>query len=166
MDAAMQAIHNIDKNDIMEMRSMKNPSEIVQQVMEAVCILLGVKADWPTAKLLLADPALPQKLLEIDKDNIPEHVSKRVRRYIDNPKFIPDEVGKISRAACSLCMWVRSIDYYTKIFKSIEPKRVRLLQSESELAELMAALRAETDKVAHIESTIGKEEGLQNNWNH
>ena len=36
MDAAMQAIHNIDKNDIMEMRSMKNPSEIVQQVMEAV----------------------------------------------------------------------------------------------------------------------------------
>ena len=63
MDAAMQAIHNIDKNDIMEMRSMKNPSEIVQQVMEAVCILLGVKADWPTAKLLLADPALPQKLL-------------------------------------------------------------------------------------------------------
>ena len=54
-------------------------------------------------------------------------------------------------------MWVRSIDYYTKIFKSIEPKRVRLLQSESELAELMAALRAETDRVAHIESTIGKE---------
>ena len=80
-----------------------------------------------------------------------------MRRYLDNPKFIPDEVGKISRACCSLCMWVRSIDYYTKIFKSIEPKRVRLLQSESELAELMAALRAETDRVAHIESTIGKE---------
>ena len=154
LDAAMQAIHNIDKNDIMEMRAMKNPSDIVQQVMEAVCILLGVKADWATAKVLLADPALPQKLLDIDKDNIPEHVGKRIRRYIDNPKFIPDEVAKISRACCSMCMWVRAIDLYTKIFKSIEPKRVRLLQSESELAELMAALRAETDRVAHIESTI------------
>ena len=52
--------------------------------MEAVCILLGVKADWATAKVLLADPTLPQKLLEIDKDNIPEHVSKRVWRYETN----------------------------------------------------------------------------------
>ena len=154
LEAAMQAIHNIDKNDIMEMRTMKSPSEAVQQVLEAVCILLGVKADWATAKVLLADPALPQKLLDIDKDNIPDHVSKRVRRYIDNPKFIPDEVSKYSRACCSMCMWVRAIDLYAKIFKSIEPKRVRLLQSESELAELMAALRAETDRVAHIEATI------------
>ena len=35
-------------------------------------------------------------------------------------------------------------------FKSIEPKRIRLLQAESELAEAMAALREETDRVAHI----------------
>ena len=44
-------------------------------------------------------------------------------------------------------MWVRAIDLYTKIFKSIEPKRIRLLQAESELAEAMAALREETDRV-------------------
>lgn len=81
LEAATQAINSIDKNDIFEIRSIKNPSEAVQQVLEAVCILLGVKADWPTAKVLLADPSLPQKLLEFDKDNIPEHVSKRVRRY-------------------------------------------------------------------------------------
>ena len=56
---------------------------------------------------------------------------------------------------CSaLCMWVRAIDLYAKIFKSIEPKRIRLLQAESELAEAMAALREETDRVAHIESSI------------
>ena len=53
-----------------------------------------------------------------------------------------------------MCMWVRAMDLYAKIFKSIEPKRVRLLQSESELALAMAALREETDRVAHIESTI------------
>jgi dynein heavy chain len=51
-------------------------------------------------------------------------------------------------------MWVRAMDLYAKIFKSIEPKRIRLLQSESELALAMAALREETDRVAHIESTI------------
>jgi hypothetical protein len=30
--------------------------------MEAVCILLGVKADWNTAKVMLADPTLIQKV--------------------------------------------------------------------------------------------------------
>jgi len=31
--------------------------------MEAVCILLGVKADWNTAKVLLGDPTLLQKVI-------------------------------------------------------------------------------------------------------
>ena len=60
----------------------------------------------------------------------------------------------VHRVCCSMCMWVRAMDLYAKIFKSIEPKRIRLLQSESELALAMAALREETDRVAHIESTI------------
>ena len=154
LEASMQAVQNIDKNDLMEMRTMKNPSEIVQQVMEAVCILLGVKADWATAKVMLQDSMLIHKILEIDKDNIPEYVMKRIRRYIENPKFNPEEISKISKASCTFAMWVRAIDLYTKIFKSIEPKRVRLLNAESELADLMKALRAETDRVAHIESTI------------
>jgi len=50
---------------------------VAQQVLEAVCILLGVKADWPTAKVVLGDPQLQQRLLEIDKDNMPEQVRKR-----------------------------------------------------------------------------------------
>ncbi len=51
-------------------------------------------------------------------------------------------------------MWVRALDLYTKIFKSIEPKRIKLLQAESELAELMTALREETDRVAMTENSI------------
>jgi hypothetical protein len=35
---------------------------LIFQVMEAVCILLGVKADWNTAKVMLADPSLISKV--------------------------------------------------------------------------------------------------------
>jgi len=35
--------------------------------------------------------------MELDKDNIPEQASKRIRRYIDNPRFVPDEAAKLSR---------------------------------------------------------------------
>ena len=114
--------------ELNDLRGMKNPSELVQQVLEAVCILLGLKGDWNAAKMAMGDAQFIQKLIDFDKDNIPEQVMKRVRRYIDNPKFIPDEVAKVSRLSSSLCMWVRAIDLYAKIFKSIEPKRIRLLQ--------------------------------------
>ena len=114
--------------ELNDLRGMKNPSELVISVLEAVCILLGLKGDWNAAKNLMGDAQFIQKLIDFDKDNIPEQVMKRVRRYIDNPKFIPDEVAKVSRLSSSLCMWVRAIDLYAKIFKSIEPKRIRLLQ--------------------------------------
>ena len=154
LESSIEAINSIDKGEIAELRGFKQVPELVLNVLEAVCILLGVKPDWPTAKNLLAEPSLIQQLIDYDKDNVSDAVLKRIRRYIENPKFIPDEVAKVSRACCSLCMWVRAIDYYAKIFKTIEPKRIKLLQAESELAEAMTSLRKETDRVTHIETTI------------
>jgi dynein heavy chain len=154
LESSIEAINSIDKGEIAEMRGFKQVPELVLHVLEAVCILLGVKPDWLTAKNLLAEPSLIQQLIDYDKDNVSDAVLKRIRRYIENPKFIPDEVAKVSRACCSLCMWVRAIDYYAKIFKTIEPKRIKLLQAESELAEAMTSLRKETDRVTHIETTI------------
>ena len=59
----MQAVNNIEKGELMELRSMKTPSELAVQVLEAVCVLLGVKADWNAAKMLMADSQFIQKLL-------------------------------------------------------------------------------------------------------
>ena len=109
LEAAMQAVGNIDKGELMELRSMKKPSALAEQVLESVCILLGVKSDWNSALKVLADSQFIQRLLDFDKDNVPEQICKRIRRYIDNPSFIPDEVGKTSRICSALCMWVRAI---------------------------------------------------------
>ena len=154
LDASIQAINSLDKGEIAELRGLKQVPELVLNVLEAVCILLGVKPDWPTAKNLISEPTFMQMLIEFDKDNVSDATLKRIRRYIESPKFVPDEVGKVSRACCSLCLWVRAIDYYAKVFKTIEPKRIKLLQAESELAEAMTSLRKETDRVTHIETTI------------
>ena len=42
LEASMQAINSIDKNEIAEMRAFKQPPELVLNVLEAVCILLVV----------------------------------------------------------------------------------------------------------------------------
>jgi len=115
---------------------------------------MSVKPDWTTAKNLLADPSLVQQLLEFDKENVSNVVLKKIRTYVENPQFVPEVVAKVTKAASALCLWVRAVDFYAKVYKTIEPKRLELLDAETELAEAMTALREETDRVTHMETTI------------
>ena len=54
------------------MKMYSKPPELVQSVMEAVCVLLGVKTEWAEAKKLLSDSAaLIDKLRNYKKDGTP-----------------------------------------------------------------------------------------------
>ena len=64
------------------------------------------------AKRVLSDTNFMHSLAEFDKDNIPEAVIKRLKRYVDDPQYLPETVAKQSRAAMSLCMWTRAMDVY------------------------------------------------------
>lgn len=55
IEAATKALDSLNKNDINELRVFKTPPKLVQFVMEAVCLLMGVKPSWANAKLLLSD---------------------------------------------------------------------------------------------------------------
>ena len=43
-------------------------------VMSAVCVLLGVKPDWASAKHILADPQFLRKLVGFDKSAVSDKV--------------------------------------------------------------------------------------------
>lgn len=46
---------------------------------------------------MLGDATFLKKLSEYDKDNIPEAILKKLKKYMDNPKFIPEAVEKVSK---------------------------------------------------------------------
>jgi dynein heavy chain len=66
------------------------------------------------AKRVLSDTNFMRSLEEFNKDNIPDSVIHKLRKYIDDPQYQPDIVAKQSRAAMSLCMWTRAMDVYNR----------------------------------------------------
>ncbi|KAL8568337.1 Dynein heavy chain 6, axonemal [Nucella lapillus] len=156
LELAVKALDALDKNDIAEIRVFSKPPELVQTVMEAVCILMGSKTDWAAAKSLLGDTNFLKRLYEYDKDNIPDKIVKGLKKYVENPKFHPEIVEKVSKACRSMCMWVRAMDLYAKVFKTVQPKRARLAGAEAELEMVMKTLKDKQDKLAAVEAQIAE----------
>ena len=161
LDAAVSALSALNKNDITEIKSFAKPPPLVQTTMEAVCILKGEKADWDTSKKLLSDGNFLKSLFDFDKDNISDAVLKKLKKYIDNPDFNPDSVGRVSKAAKSLCMWACAMDTYSAVAKTVEPKKKALNEAQSTLDSVMGALKvkqdtlkAVTDKVAALQAQL------------
>ncbi|XP_019622649.1 PREDICTED: dynein heavy chain 6, axonemal-like [Branchiostoma belcheri] len=160
LDAAQKALDALDKSDISELKVFNKPPDMVMTVMEAICILLKAKTDWASAKTLLGDPNFLKRLLDYDKDNIPNVLLNKLKKYIDNPNFVPEIVEKTSKACKSMCMWVRAMDLYARIFRQVEPKRERLNAAQAELDATMATLAEKQAKLKEVEDQIAELQAL------
>lgn len=77
---AREALSNLNKNDITEIRSFATPPEPVQVVTECVAILLGYKeVNWKVAKQMMADPRFLTTLKGLDVDAITPKQQVQVR---------------------------------------------------------------------------------------
>jgi dynein heavy chain len=116
--------------DITIVKTMKSPPNGVRLVMEAICVIKGIKPDrvpdpsgsgkkiedyWGPSKKVLGDMKFLESLVNFDKDNIPAPLIKQIRtKYTPNPDFDPDKVKVASTACEGLCRWVRAMESYDK----------------------------------------------------
>lgn len=91
---------------------------------------------------VLSDANFLKYLVEYDRDDISEKMLKQLARIIDDASFTPDAVAKQSKAAMSMCLWVRAMDTYAKVSMVVAPKRARLADAEEALAAMTAELNA------------------------
>ncbi|CAJ0967663.1 unnamed protein product [Ranitomeya imitator] len=180
LESALAALDTLTAQDITVVKSMKSPPAGVKLVMEAICILKGVKSDkipdpsgsgrkiedfWGPAKRVLGDMKFLQSLHEYDKDNIPPAYMSIIRKqYITNAEFVPDKVRNASTAAEGLCKWVIAMDSYDKVAKVVAPKKVKLNQAEGELKIAMDSLRKKQAALKEVQDKLTKlEEKLEEN---
>lgn len=160
LNNAVKALNSLTKGDITEVKSFAKPPPAVQTVMEGVCIMLGQKPDWDTAKkVVLADSNFLEKLKSYDKDNITPDILKKVQKVLQEENMKVEVVSKVSKAATGLCMWVHAMDVYSRVAKEVGPKKAKLAEMNGILAEANAKLAT---KQAELKAVVDKVEMLQN----
>ena len=158
MKEAEEALKKLDKKDITEVRSFPKPPPAVRTVMEAVCLLLGEKMDWDSAKAVLGRSTFMEELLKYDSENVPAPRLKALVKYVENPDMSVEAVSRVSKAATTLCTWVHAVDVFSKVVKEVEPKKQRLAALNAELAKAHAVLKAKQDT---LQSVLDKVKGLK-----
>ena len=161
--AAIKSLDALDKKDIQEVKSFAKPPPLVEVVLSAVCLLLGVKESWDEAKKLMNDTKFLDNLKSYDKDALAMNakLTQKLQKYIKREDFVPEKVKSVSAAAMSLCLWVRAMDIYGRVSREIEPKKAKLKVAEDSLAaaeEKLSIKKAELklvmDNVASLEAQL------------
>lgn len=161
--SALSALDTLNKNDITEMKAYANPAEEIVLVTSAVCLLLGKKENWDSAKKEMGSPNdFINALKNYDKDNVKENLLKKLKKYTQDKKFDPVSIAKKSKAAESLCLWARAIDNYSEVMKIIKPKQASLATAEAELKVAQDELRGKQASLQKVKDLIHT---LQTNYN-
>nr|AML30858.1 axonemal inner arm dynein heavy chain 2 [Marsilea vestita] len=171
LEAALSALDTLTKSDITEVKAMKNPPAPVKLVMEACCIMKGVKSRripdpnnpgkkiddfWGPAQQMLTDTNFLQSLKDFDKDHIPQDIIDKVRPYLGKDNFDPEVVKKASKAAYGLCSWIRAMESYHKVAQVVAPKKAKLEAATAEFEALQAALSKKKAILKEVEEKLQK----------
>jgi len=156
---AEKDLAKLTKGAITEVKGFAQPPEAVQVVLEAVCILLGDKPDWDSAKRVMSRTSFLDELKGYDKDNIPPKALAKIRaNYIDHPLMVTADVTRKSAAAGPMCAWVHAVNTYSIVAKEVEPRKIRLAElnaqvatAQEDLAGKQASLKEVQDRVAALQ---------------
>ena len=108
LEEAAQALQDLRKEDITELRSFAKPHPLVQDVTCCVVILRGLKdVSWKGAKAMMTDGGFLRSLVEFDKDSLNDKQIKQVKTYFQQADFTPEAVKSISSAAAGLLKHMR-----------------------------------------------------------
>ncbi|XP_051777061.1 dynein axonemal heavy chain 1 [Erpetoichthys calabaricus] len=169
LDAALENLKNLNKNDVTEVRAMQHPPQGVKLVIEAVCIMRGVKPKkvagdkpgtkvddyWEPGKSLLQEPGkFLESLFSYDKENIPDVVIKNIQPYIDNEEFKPAAIAKVSKACTSICQWVLAMYSFHFVARAVEPKKQALREAKEDLEITERVLEMAKAQLAEVEEGI------------
>eukprot|EP01059_Diplonema_ambulator_P016445 TRINITY_DN279_c0_g3_i1.p1 TRINITY_DN279_c0_g3~~TRINITY_DN279_c0_g3_i1.p1 ORF type:complete len:4125 (+),score=1634.24 TRINITY_DN279_c0_g3_i1:116-12490(+) len=156
--SALAALDSLSKDDITLLKTMGSPPDRVKLVLEAVLLVLGEKKlEWDNAKRVLGQMNFMKQLKDLDAEQIPDGIIKKMNKnYMNNPEFEPEKVKSSSVAAMSLCMWARAVVNFNQVTKNIAPLKAKHAVAEASLREAQDKLQKARDKLTEVENKVAK----------
>lgn len=178
MESAIKALDTLVPEDIVFLRSLKNPPIGIKMVLESVAILLDFHPDrrsdpvtgymmndyWAGALRMLysSEVKLLESLKVYEKDRVNPVNMRLVREcYLKFTDFDPLALRSTSIACESLAKWVKALDIYDRVINVIKPKKQKLIDSEKELATLLERVYNKRNELQAITDRL---QGLSDNF--
>jgi len=89
----------------------------------------------------LRETCFLDRIMDFNKDDIPQHVIDRLEPYVENPEFVPFTVRRVSRCMSALCTWVKGMYIYNQIAKTVLPKKQAFLSSKENYEHCAALMK-------------------------
>ena len=155
LEMAAEALKNLNKADIGEVKQFTTPPEKVQSVVMCVMILKpgGKEKEsdgWKGGKVMMGEGDFLKKLQNYDKDKVTASMARKVKQYYRDPSFTPDGMKAVSKAAAGMLTWVVAIVKYYDVAKNVEPLRKRVRQLEKDQAKGNAELKNLKEQLTEI----------------
>ena len=132
LERARLALANLDKGDVVEIRSFTTPPKSVQAVCECILVVRGYREiSWKSAKGMMSDTNFLDTLKNLNVDGITNAQVKTVRSILsNNPECNPDKMADVSKAGSGLLSFVNAILGYCAVAREIKPKREKVAKLE------------------------------------
>ena len=156
LEAAKEALQNINSDDINLVKSYTNPPQLVQTVCAQVVIIKkhagGKDTSWGACKSMLMGSGFLRSLMEFNLENLSDAaITKVEKQYLSKKEMQDDAIVKAaSNAAYGLLQWVKAMVNYHNVAKDVAPKKAAVKKATEDLNAARKELKEMEAKVAEL----------------
>jgi dynein heavy chain len=157
LEQSVAALKGLNRADVTDLRSFRDPPPSVKTVMEVICILAEVEPTWKASTSLLGDLLFVHKITAkySESKRMPMPIMKRVQAYVDsNPNFQESEVSRVSVAGRAFCVWATALYNYEVMITKLEPKQQKAKAATEAVKTQMESLEKKRGGIKDLEANL------------
>lgn len=170
LESALDALNSISSKDINSLKSLRKPPDVIKRIMDCVLILnhsqiskivwhevkenMVIQSSYEESLKMMSDMSFLQKLLTFPKDEINDETVELLQPYFRSVDFNYSSAKKASGNVAGLCNWAESMCKYHIVARDVEPKIIRLNESEKELQVAKGDQESAEQELAKVESDL------------
>ena len=159
-------LKSISSADVTVLKKLEKPSPHIVLVIEAVCILLGVRPENGTKdskdaleyvevakkKLFHSPQSFLEKIISYDRDSITDEILSVMSLFLEKKNFNSKSVKRQSGVCAILCDWARHLIMFAKISRTINPFQKELREVTAHLEASRLDIHKHSDETDNIKS--------------